>query len=332
MKIKVTLSRIILIALAGAMLAPGWVQAAELTERKATIGSSAASASTSYAFSFKSGTATTIRAVKFQLCTSPINGACTQPNAATFAGAGGPTIGGELTGVWTPSISTNTVTISKAAGDTLTVGGTSTVTFTAVTNPNTANYQYYARITTYSDAGATTPVDYGGIALSTADQVVVSGTMPESLVFCVGTSGTNCGNITNATVDLGTFSPSTTSTGTSVMSASTNAGFGYAITINGTTMMSGANPITALATQTASATGTGQFGLNVTGSGSGSGAPHTNYSNGTQYRFNTGDVVATASGPTDANLFTSNYIVNVGGSQAAGVYTTTLTYICTATF
>jgi hypothetical protein len=332
MKIKAILSRIALVILTVALLVPSWAQAAELTQRKVTVGSSAASAVTSYAFSFNSGVATTIRAIKFQLCTSPINGSCTQPSAATFAGAGGPTVGGELTAGWASSISANTVTISKAGGDVVTVGGTSTVTFTGVTNPNAANYQYYARITTYSDVGAATLVDYGGLAVSTADQVVVSGTMPESLVFCVGQTGTNCGNITNATVDLGTFSPSATSTGSSVMSASTNAGFGYAITINGTTMMSGANSITALASQTALATGTSQFGLNVTGGGAGTGAPHANYSNGALYRFNAGDVVATAAGPTDANLYTSNYIVNVGGSQAAGVYTTTLTYICTATF
>jgi hypothetical protein len=35
---------------------------------------------------------------------------------------------------------------------------------------------------------------------------------------------------------------------------------------------------------------------------------------------------------TQANLFTNSYIVNVGGDQAAGVYTGTMTYICTATF
>jgi hypothetical protein len=241
-------------------------------------------------------------------------------------------VGGEMTSTWTPTISTNTVTITKAAGNVVTVGGVSTVTFAGVTNPTTANYQFYVRMTTYSDVGATVQVDYGAVALSTAAQITVSGTMPESLVFCVGTSGTNCGNITGTTIDLGTFSPSTTSIGSSVMSASTNAGSGYIVTVNGGTLTSGANSIAALASQTASTLGTAQFGLNVGASGAGTGSVNGNYSNGTLYRFNSGDIVASAAGPTDANLFTSNYITNVPGSQAAGLYTATMTYICTATF
>jgi hypothetical protein len=42
--------------------------------------------------------------------------------------------------------------------------------------------------------------------------------------------------------------------------------------------------------------------------------------------------VASAALPTNANTFTSSYIVNIGGAQAAGVYTATMTYICTASF
>jgi len=59
---------------------------------------------------------------------------------------------------------------------------------------------------------------------------------------------------------------------------------------------------------------------------------NANYNNGALYRFNTGDPVAGAAVPTNANTYTSNYIVNIGGSQAAGVYTATMTYICTASF
>jgi len=42
--------------------------------------------------------------------------------------------------------------------------------------------------------------------------------------------------------------------------------------------------------------------------------------------------VASVGVPSNANLFTNSYIVNVAGSQAAGLYTSTMTYICTATF
>ena len=127
-----------------------------------------------------------------------------------------------------------------------------------------------------------------------------------------------------------------------MMQAQTNAANGYAITVNGTTLASGVNTIPALASQTTSNLGVGQFGLNLRQNtvpavggdpnGTGSGAVNANYNTSNQYRFNNGDVVAGATLPTDANTFTSSYIVNIGGSQAAGVYTSTMTYICTASF
>jgi hypothetical protein len=150
--------------------------------------------------------------------------------------------------------------------------------------------------------------------------------------------------MTGTTVDFGDFSPQATKTGTSVMQASTNAANGYNITVNGTTLASGVNTIPALAAQAASIVGTSQFGLNLrTNATPAVGADPSNPSGGTgtytasygtsnQYRFVTGDAVATAALPTNATTYTSSYIVNIGGSQAAGVYTSTMTYICTANF
>lgn len=126
------------------------------------------------------------------------------------------------------------------------------------------------------------------------------------------------------------------------------------------------------ATAAASSPGSGQFGMNVVDDstdptiGSSSTNPITYYTdpaghtggdifpaaNGTNYRgqakanfdtaasfaFNASgtNVVAasdhTSAGPTDSQRFTSTYIVNVSGSQPAGTYVTTLTYICTPTF
>jgi hypothetical protein len=153
-------------------------------------------------------------------------------------------------------------------------------------------------------------------------------------------------------VNLGTFSPVATNSGTSVMQASTNAGFGYVITLIGTTLTSGANTIPAMGTQSlnstgcavscTSATGTSLFGsnvrdnatpnvgTNVTGTGTATG--FGGYNTVDAFRFFSGDTVASVGGVTKANTFTNSYIVNVGGDQAAGVYTATMTYICTATF
>jgi hypothetical protein len=54
------------------------------------------------------------------------------------------------------------------------------------------------------------------------------------------------------------------------------------------------------------------------------------------FKFVSGEAVAdsafNAAGPTNAQIYTASYIVNVAGNQLAGTYTTTLTYICTPTF
>jgi hypothetical protein len=74
----------------------------------------------------------------------------------------------------------------------------------------------------------------------------------------------------------------------------------------------------------------GAFGADVTGAGSATGSG--GYNTGNSFRFFSGDTVAGAGGVSKANLFTNSYLVNVGGDQAAGVYSATMTYICTATF
>jgi hypothetical protein len=101
--------------------------------------------------------------------------------------------------------------------------------------------------------------------------------------------------------------------------------------------------------------GTGQFGMNlkantVATSTTPVGIEVAPAANGTNYKgqsaagyntvdtfkFVSGDSVANSAnggaGPTDSQIFTASYIVNVTGSQPSGTYTSTLTYICTATF
>jgi hypothetical protein len=135
------------------------------------------------------------------------------------------------------------------------------------------------------------------------------------------------------------------------MVASTNAGTGYAVTVNGATMTSGANTVSGMNAATTSQFGVSQFGLNVmVNTIPAVGTAITPASNGTNYRaqgmtgydtantfkFTTGDSVANSGnaslGSSDAQNYTVSYIINVPGSQPAGTYTTTLTYICTATF
>lgn len=162
------------------------------------------------------------------------------------------------------------------------------------------------------------------------------------------------------------FSPTDTAQATSQMAASTNATNGYVITVNGATLTNGSYSIAGMGTAGYSVQGTPQFGMNlvkntafcgascdlganVTAAGGSlyNGEAKAGYNTGggnctaagcAQFKFTTGDTVADSllgnlsTGASDGQIYTVSYVANVPGSQAAGTYTTTLTYICTPTF
>ena len=232
-----------------------------------------------------------------------------------------------------------------------------------ITNPTTTNQSFFVRIATYASVDTTgSPIDTGVVTASTANQIVLTGIMPESIIFCTGASITktasipDCSTATSGAISFNQlFSPADTATATSKMAASTNSTNGYSITVNGTTLTSGGNTIPAMAVAGVGVRGTGQFGMNLKLNTTATstvavGAEVDPVSNGTNLRalpsagYNTvdnfkyasGDVVATSAqavaGPSDSQIYTSSYIVNVAVSQIAGTYVTTLTYICTAIF
>lgn len=307
--------------------------AAQITARSVAIGSSVASASTTYSFTFTAPTSTTIKSIAFQACTTA-SGSCTTPSGFSVTGS---SIGSQPTGLgsggtWTANTSTagslrvlnNSNTGSPSAG--------AQVFFSAVTNPSATNSTFFFRMTTYSDSTWTTPIDTGTMATSTAGQITVTATVDEALTFTLAAN----------TVALNTLTTSTTGSGTSTMTVSTNGATGYAVSVNGLTLTSGSNTITALSSPTASTQNTKQFGINLMAnttpsvgtavSGSGTGAAATGYNTANSFKFVTGETVASASVPTNSNTFTVSYIANIDGSTAAGAYSTQLTYIATANF
>lgn len=255
-----------------------------------------------------------------------------------------------------------------------------------IVNPATAQ-TFFVRITTHSGTDGTgTAFESGSVAAATSTAINLSGKMPESLVFCAGAkvgltnSVPDCGTVTTGDVSFDRlFSPTDTALATSQMAASTNAGQGYAITVNGPTLLSGSNQISPISSADQSKHGVSQFGLNlalndgtaytnapnladmsvaqeansadVSNPSDGAnlnGRPYPGYDaggmlagsfvhNGT-FKYHAGDVVADSGYNTgtpkgsDAQIFTVSYIANVPGSQPAGTYSTTLTYICTPTF
>ena len=309
------------------------VQAAVITGRTLTIGSSVASASTSYTFTFTVPSATVLASFEATACTTA-SGACTTPagfTSATSTLSAQPTNLGDATG-WTVNTGTAGSLRIKKTGNVAAPAGSQTVAFSGVTNPSATNSTFFMRLTTYSDDAWTTAVDTGNVASSTAGQITVTASVGETLTF----------TLASATVALGTLTTATTGSGTSTMTAATNSASGYVVTINGSTLTSGVDTITALAAQTASTVGNSQFGINLKAnttpsvgtnvSGSGSGTATANYGTADQFRFVTGDSVASALIPTNSNTFTVSYIGNIAGITAPGIYATSLTFVATANF
>jgi len=323
------------------ILTPFSANGAALSPRNIQVGSSAQSVVTTYVANATTATTANIGSIKFEFCMAA-TGACVVPggvittSAALIAQSGA--VGFSMVN------GTNGAPYITRVAANITSGTALSYTLGSITNPAATNTTYFVRITTYTgNDGATGPTDNGTVALSTAQPIQLTGVTPEILVFCVGTAiASDCTSVSGNTIDFGDFSPTLTRSATSVMQAQTNAANGYSITVNGTTLSSGANTIAALAAQTASTIGVSQFGLNIRANttpavganptGAGSGTFSANYGTPNAYRFVTGDSVAQAALPTNSNTFTSSYIVNIGGAQAAGVYTATITYICTASF
>ena len=308
-------------------------------------------------FGFTFATAgSTVGSIKFEYCTTA-SGTCTMPIGLITSSA---TMTGE-TSVTGFSITNTTNGAPYLHRVPAAITGTPSATYqlSGITNPTATNTTFFVRIATYASQDATgTAIDAGTVAASTATQIVLTGIMPESLIFCAGATVTavadipNCASVTTGAVSFNQlFSPTDTATATSQMAASTNATGGYTISVNGETLKSGSNTIAGMPAQAAGTRGISQFGMNlklntvltstvpvgaeISLASNGTdlkGTASTGYDTVDNFKFVSGNTVAQSSGATNAQIYTVSYIVNVPGSQTAGTYTTTLTYICTPTF
>lgn len=371
---------VLLLATVLQVLLPNAADAAQITSRKLTLqagasdGGSKPGGNVNHLFEFTmpahSG-AEDLGSIKFEYCTTAADTGsltCIVPTGLTTTGATLGTVSGVATG-FTLNNSVNGAPYIARAGASSAAAGAQTVQLLGVVNPTTVNSTFFVRITTYNSLNATgTPIHNGTVAASVTNPIVISGTMPESLVFCAAetislnvSSVPDCSTATDGAISFDRlFSPVDTATAESQLSASTNAGSGYAITVNGATLTSGANTISGMQSgglATAPVYGVSQFGLNlvanattldITSSPLGAnisvasngtnfkGAPGANYSTPDLFKFVTGDQVAQSNdgglGGSDAQIYTVSYVVNVPGSLPAGTYSTTLTYICTPTY
>src|SRR6266403_2805135 len=237
-----------LMALMSTSLVATPASAGQLTSRSVTVGNSKLSASTTYDFTFKPTIGTTIKTVTIQICTSPLAGTCTlvtgsSMNTGSSFATGAPTSALFTSFAASTSAGAPAATyyqIHNSSGAAVTGGVSYTIRLNSIVNPSTANQQYYARITTYSDDASTTlpatQIDFGAAALSTGTELTVAANVQESLNFTVGATG-SCGSIGGgATINIGNtpladnvLQLGTATAGTSKMCVNTNASGGYVI-------------------------------------------------------------------------------------------------------
>ena len=365
---------VLLVATVVQVLLPNSADAAQITSRKLTLqagssdGGSTPGGNVNHSFEFTIPSTTALGSIKFEYCTTAADtGAltCIMPTGLDTTGATLGTVSGAATGFTLNNTTNGVPYIGRASASAITAG-TQTVQLLGVVNPTAVNTTFFVRISTHGSLDGTgAAIDSGTVAASTARPIILSGTMPESLVFCtaevvpLSLGGVpDCAAATDGAIIFDRlFSPVDTATARSQMSASTNAGSGYAITVNGPTLTSGANTISGMATAGPLALGVSQFGLNVVENTSTlditaaplgddvsvasngtnfRGQAYGDYAVDDQFKFVTGEIIAdsgfSALGGSDAQIFTISYIANVPGSLPAGTYSTTLTYICTPTY
>ena len=373
------LAVILAIAMAVTPLLTSTANAALLTPRKLTLqqgsggdGGTLPSGVVNHEFTFTVPTTANIGSVRMQYCTTT-EGTCTTPTGLTTTG--GPVASGTQSGAtgFTLDKTTNGAPYFTRTAASVNSGTVVVLPINSVVNPSTVG-TFFVRISTYTAASlGGTITDAGVVAASTAQAIVLSGTMPESLIFCTGGTVTaNCASTTTGTIAFNQlFSPTDTAIATSQMAASTNALYGYVITVNGPTLTNGSATIPGYTTATALTSanrGVSGWGmnlrantaavasafpgssaeLNATSVGDGvnlKGQALTGYNTVDTFKFTSGDSVANSAstggalgtvgatlGPTNSQIYTVSYAANVAGNQLAGTYTSTLTYICTPTF
>jgi len=226
-----------------ALYQPTAVYAADVTNRRITMGSSREDAETTYAIQFTVPAGTTLGAVRVEFCdgdpivhTTCVFGAAGD-DIPEVDGTGAGTIATESVGspfafsgattctdpaLTAPTNNDRYLEILCNAADTFAGATTFTGTVINVDNPSNAtdspnnpNNTFYARVYIYSDITppaianpitATEVVHTGGIAMSTAEQLTITARVQEILEFCVGTTTpapADCSAMTGNAVNLG---------------------------------------------------------------------------------------------------------------------------------
>ncbi len=333
------------------------VNAGTLTPAKVTISNSRASGvGTSYQFNATASASTAIARVDIYFCTTA-SGTCT-------AATGMSTTAVQLA---SSNISGSSITTTAPAQNRIQVNVGSPTTqsplalsmsFGNITNPSTINTTYFARITTYSDAGSTT-IDTATVAFAILDttSIAVTASVDSTFTFTVAGVGTtstvnNAGtNVTTTatTIPFGTLTATATKIAAHDLTVVSNALNGYQVTVKSETnpplndLTSNIDPFTG--TNSAPTTwsapngssagvNTGWFGYTTNDSTLGSGTADRFTNGGPKWAgFSTVPAeVAYNSGAVTTETTRVGWEIEVNALQPSGDYSGTITLVATPTY
>jgi hypothetical protein len=338
-----------------------FVQAATLTGISDTLSNATANASSSHAIVFTTPTGITfgqtlqitfsgyanlggLGTTSIDVLVGNSTTTAAQVNVNTAAGAS----------QWGFATSTNVLTLTApSSGSVPTAGqvvminiGTNAV-FQAsgtqmLTNPAAGSYSIGIAGTV--DSGTTTVFIISNAVVS------ITATVAQTLSFAILSSTSTAfsnsiyyGTLSSSNVKFASSTNTagdTASTTAHTLVVSTNAPTGYTITMKGDTLRNQnatSTFITPLGgTATGGVVGTSQFGINVTSSGGVTPIIATEYNTTNRYGFQASstvaDMISYGNAPTAAVTYSIQYMANIPATQAAGAYSTAITYVGTANF
>jgi len=318
--------------------------AADLLNRKITIGSSRPNETTTHSFNFNIMSSSAIGSIGFEYCeNSPVFGTpCIPPPGLDVSGVSLTNQTGETGFSLHPNTTANRIVITRTS--VAAVPQPAYYEFSNAVNPSTPQQTVFVRVSTFAANDATgSSTDSGAVVFYITSNLIVTGFVPPYLTFCTGvTVATDCSTTNGDFIGFGELSRTVPAAATSEFSGATNDPAGYNVAVYGNTMTSGNNVIPALFSNGGSTAGTSQYGLNLrqnsapsvgqnpTGFGTAVATP--NYAIPNSFRFVSTETLASSALPTQFNKFTVSYIVNVSANQDPGIYATTMTYIATAAF
>lgn len=151
--------------------------------------------------------------------------------------------------------------------------------------------------------------------------------------------------IVNNAASFNSFSPGSATVTTATFSVSNYTSYGYVAQIVGNPPSNGTHTLPAMATTGVSQIGVEQFGINLVANtlpssvGAnpnngqfGFGLASPNYATSGQYRYVSGETIASAPKSSGVTIYTISYLINVTSLTPGGQYTSNQTIIVTGTY